>query len=211
MSAFRLQARGVAGGLEQELTIGALQAFQQRYSTVQTRLHTEVLDSATQLLIDGSCTIGILSMYGNTSPALKRIPLLDIDLVMVAAPDHPLSKIIGPVSTDMLRDHVQLVLIDRSGLAGTRDYGVHSMQTWRLGDLGTILPMLRAGLGYGIMPEHLVSDDIAAGKLLRLVPQQWDGTARSIRLPIYAAWRADQPIGPAAQWLLDHLCSSAVY
>jgi DNA-binding transcriptional LysR family regulator len=111
------------------------------------------------------------------------------------------------LSSDLLRDHVQLVLMDKAGFVGVRDYAILGSRLWRLGDLTAMLSMLRAGLGYAIMPDHLAREDIAAGRLVRVSPRSW-GVSASIPVTICAAWRVDQPLGPAAQWLLDHLRSA---
>jgi hypothetical protein len=45
------------------------------------------------------------------------------------------------------RDHLQLVLTDRSPLTQGRDLGVIGTQTWRLADLGTKHVLLKQGIG----------------------------------------------------------------
>src|SRR5436189_303212 len=79
-----------------------------------------------------------------------------------------LANIAGKIQPDQLRDHVQLVLADRSKLTEGRDFSVFALRTWRLADLGARHEMLLAGLGWGSMPVHMVEDDLAAGRLVRL-------------------------------------------
>ena len=74
---------------------------------------------------------------------------MTVDLIPVAAPGHPLGAIEGPIETNILQQHVQLVLTDRAALTVGHDYGVLSRQTWRLADLGVKRSMLLAGLGWG--------------------------------------------------------------
>jgi DNA-binding transcriptional LysR family regulator len=97
---------------------------------------------------------------------LKNLPVASVPLVVVTAPSHPLAQLKGRVKRDTLSDHVQLVLTDRSGITGNRDQGVYSTMTWRLADLAAKHAMLRAGLGYGSLPSHLVEDDLASGRLV---------------------------------------------
>ncbi|MDB5662327.1 MAG: Transcriptional regulator, LysR family [Sphingomonas bacterium] len=217
---FSCHAGSIAAGLEQELSIvidpicpaplliKALKAFQQHYPSVQTSIYTEVLDGVTRHLVDGTCAIGILSVYSELPLTLHRASLLDVELLLVAAPSHPLAQTAGPLSSDLLRDHVQLVLMDKAGFAGVRDHAILGSRLWRLGDLTAMLSMLRAGLGYAIMPDHLAREDIDAGRLTRLRPSSW-GVSASIPVTLCAAWRVDPCLGPAAQWLLDHLRSAA--
>jgi len=100
-----------------------------------------------------------------------------------------------------LRDHIQLVLTDRSNLTKGQDFNVLSTETWRLGDLGAKHELLLAGVGWGGMPEALVADDLAAGRLVLL---DIEGRSPDEYL-IYGVYRADAPPGPAGRWFLDRL------
>jgi DNA-binding transcriptional LysR family regulator len=124
----------------------------------------------------------------------------------VAAPDHPLAKIDGPIETHVLHQHVQLVLTDRSALTAGRDYGVLSGRTWRLADLGAKQSMLLAGLGWGNMPAHMVEADIAQGRLKIIRPVEFD--ARTSQLAMCGTALADHRLGPAGQWMIEHLADS---
>lgn len=217
VNGLRAQARDIASGLEAELTlvvealfpmqrlVEALSEFSHRYPSVATRLYVEALGAATGLVLDGTSALGLLPAFCSETDALARQPLLAVDLVAVAAPRHPLALIDGPIPPETLDTHVQLVLTDRSGLTGTRDYGVLASRTWRLGDLGAKHAMLRAGLGWGTMPRHMVEGDLGDGKLRLIRPQ---ASPEPVRLPMNIAWRAAHPPGPAARWLVEHLIDS---
>lgn len=217
VGAFRLQARGIAGGLEPELAlvvdamfpmevlVEALKGFRERYPTVPIRTYVESLGGAVRLVLEGTGALGLVVASVSDTPALTRVPLLEVELVMVVVPGHPLARQAGPLPPEVLRDHVQLVLTDRSGDPGGRDRGVQATQTWRIGDLGAKHAMLRAGLGYGSMPAHMVEADLAAGDLVRIVPAEWDGQVGGVRVPMCLARRMERPAGPATQWMAGHL------
>lgn len=218
-NAFRDSARSLASGLEAELTIvldsmfpmhavvDALKAFTKRFPTVPPRVYVQPLGAATELLLDGTCMIGLLQFIFTDLPVLKRLHLLTVDLIPVVAPHHPLAACDGPIETHVLQRHVQLVLTDRSAMTAGRDYGVLSGQTWRLADLGAKHSMLLAGLGWGNMPAHLVEDDIVRGRLKIIRPTAFD--ARATRLAMGGAYRADQRLGPAGQWMIEYLSTTA--
>jgi len=213
----RAQARDIASGLEAELTmvvealfpmqrlVEALSEFSRRYPSVATRIYVEALGAATGLVLDGTSALGLLPAFCSETDALVRQRLLTVELVAVAAPRHPLALVDGPIPPETLNAHVQLVLTDRSGLTGTRDYGVLASRTWRMGDLGAKQAMLRAGLGWGTMPRHMVEGDLDDGKLRRIVPQ---ATPEPVRLLMNVAWRAAHPPGPAARWMAEHLVTA---
>ena len=133
-NAFRDTARSLASGLEAELTIvldsmfplravvEALRAFTAKFPTVTPRIYVQSLGAAAELVLDGTCMIGLLPLYFSDMALLKRFPLLTVDLIPVAAPDHPLAALDGPIDPHTLQQHVQLVLTDRSSLTAGRDY-----------------------------------------------------------------------------------------
>jgi DNA-binding transcriptional LysR family regulator len=219
-NAFRDAARSLASGLEAELTIvldsmfpmppvvEALRAFTERFPTVPPRVYVQPLGAAAELVLDGTCMIGLLPLMFSDIAQFKAFPLLSIDLIPVVSPDHPLAEIDGPIETHVLHEQVQLVLTDRSALTAGRDYGVLSGRTWRLADLGAKQSMLLAGLGWGNMPAHLVEADIAQGRLKVIRPVEFD--PQTARLVMCGTYLADHHLGPAGQWMIEHLGNSFV-
>jgi DNA-binding transcriptional LysR family regulator len=217
MGAFGMQARSIASGLETELTLAvdsmfpmpillrALKAFQERFPSVQPRLYVENLGRTVQLVLEGTCAVGLALSSIVDSAALVSTALTEVDLVTVAAPTHPLARIKAPISTAILRDQVQLVLTDRSGLTGKRDFGVYATRIWRLGDLGAKHVMLKAGIGFGSMPIHMIAEDLKAGTLVRLVLPDAGGAAPMPILPLGAITRIGEPVGPATHWMIQYL------
>ena len=76
---------------------------------------------------------------------------------------------------------------------------VTGVRTWLFDDLGTKLAMLRAGVGWGHMPLHLVADDLASGRLARLVMPTWPGGRQRYTV----IHRIDAPPGPLGRWIID--------
>lgn len=218
-NAFRDTARSLASGLEAELTIvldsmfpmsavvEALRVFTAKFPTVPPRVYVQSLGAAAELVLGGTCMIGLLPLYFSEMVALKRFPLLTIELVPVVAPDHPLAALDGPIDTSVLQPHVQLVLTDRSSLTAGRDHGVLSGRAWRLADLGAKHSMLLAGLGWGNMPFHMIKDDLAQGRLKVIRPREFD--SRVAQLVMCGAYLANHRLGPAGQWMVEYL--SAVH
>ena len=97
---------------------------------------------------------------------------------------------------------MQLVLSDRSVLTKGRDFGVLSPLTWRLADFGAKLAFLRAGLGWGHMPLHMVKADLDEGTLTRI---RVEGVARDVVMPMRVVFRKDAPPGPAGRAFIGQL------
>jgi DNA-binding transcriptional LysR family regulator len=122
-----------------------------------------------------------------------------VELIPVAAPDHPLA-LAGRNAPGAGRDHIQLVLTDRSPLTQGQDLGVIGTQTWGLADLGAKHMLLKEGIGWGYMPEPMVREDVQKGWLVQLDMAEVKSGSGSIRL--YAIYRTDTPPGPAGSWLI---------
>jgi DNA-binding transcriptional LysR family regulator len=217
LAAFGSQARGIAGGLEPEvslvvdalfpteLIVAALGEFQRRFASVQIRILVESLGATAQAVLDGKADLAVAMEFASTLPDLETTQIGVVELVPVAAPGHALAKINGPIAREVLRDHVQLVLSDRSKLTEGKDYGVFTVRTWRLADLGARHAMLIAGLGWGSMPLHMIAADLAEGRLARLDIRSSDGVTWPPRPGVVLARRKDKVLGPAGRWLADKL------
>jgi DNA-binding transcriptional LysR family regulator len=209
INGLRAKVRGLLQGLEAEVNlvldvmlpaarvVDALKAFRAEFPTVSLRLYMEALGAVTQLVLNRTATIGICGPLDVEIPGLERIGVGSVELIPVAAPDHPLA-LAGRNSPGAGRDHIQLVLTDRSPLAQGEDRGVIGTQTWRLADLGSKHMLLKEGIGWGYMPEPMVRDDLEAGLLVRLDMREYkDGFMR-----LHAIYRTDTPPGPAGSWLI---------
>ena len=213
MDGLLARARGLLGGLEAEVAIAvdvmlpasvlvqALNAFRAQFPTVGLRLYVEALGAVTQLVLDGVASVGVSGPLPGRTDAVEQERVANVRLIAVAAPAHLLARRKGPLTTAILREHVQLVLTDRSTLTRGQDFSVIAMQTWRLADIGAKHALLLAGLGWGSMPDWMVREDIAAGRLVRLAIDAWKDSV----YPLLGLHRADRPPGPAGRWLVQRL------
>ena len=212
----KARAAGLLAGLEAELTVAvdvmlprprlvaALVAFREAFPTVSLRLSIEALGAVARLVLDGACAVGVSSALVSTLDGLEQRPLGSVTMLPVAAPGHPLGDRRGPIPIADLREHVQLVLTDRSDLTKGRDFAVFAAETWRLGDLGAKHDLLLAGLGWGSMPDAMVERDLTTGRLRQL---EIEGLA-PVDYRLFGIHRSDTLPGPAGRWFLDRLAQA---
>jgi DNA-binding transcriptional LysR family regulator len=211
----KARARGIAGGLESELsavvdvlfpieaiTASALE-FQDRFPRTPLRLFVEALGGAYTPVLEGRCSVGVVAALPIAPPSLTLESLEGVAMIMVAAREHPLAALRGVISKTELSRHVQLVLTDRSDMTGGRDFGVISPLTWRLGDLFAKHSFLLKGLGWGGMPLHAVKQDLLDGRLVKLSIEDMPETG--LILPMSAIYLTAKPPGPAGRWLIERL------
>ena len=186
--------------LPEPRVVDALKAFRAEFPAVSLRLSVESLGAVTQMVLDRTATIGICGALDEAVAGLGRVGVGSVEWIPVAAPDHPLA-LAGQNAPCAGRDHIQLVLTDRSTPSQGPDLGVIATQTWRLVDLGLKHRLLKEGIGWGYMPEPMVREDAAGGRLVQLdMPELKRGSVR-----LYAIYRTDQPPGPAGSWLISRL------
>jgi DNA-binding transcriptional LysR family regulator len=130
------------------------------YPHTPLRLYVEAMGGVIKPVIDRECSVGIIGSLPLVTDELQSEPLVELPFVTVVSPSHPLASRRGVIPASALSKHVQLVLTDRTVLTKGRDFGVLSPPTWRLAIWGQ-LAFLRAGLGWGHMPLHMVKADVS--------------------------------------------------
>ena len=210
----KARAKGIAGGLEAELSavidvffpIGAVSdvahAFHAQFSCTPLRLYVEALGGAMQPVLDGRASFGLVVSSQRLPTGLVAERLGGIDFVTVAAASHPLATQPSRLTAEALAHHVQLVLTDGSQLSAQRP-SASSPLTWHLADLSTKHALLVSGLGWGEMPLHTVDKDLAEGRLVELAVQGLP--LGGAQLPMWAIYRSAAPPGPAGRWMIDRL------
>src|SRR5271169_4181683 len=211
---FKARARAMREGLEPELSVAmdvmypmesltrAAVHSRKTYPHTPLRLYVEALGGVIKPVLDRNCSIGVIGSLPLVPDELQSEPLPSVLLVTVASASHPLAKSRGVASASTIAKHVQLVLSDRTVLSEGRDFGVLSPLTWRLADLGAKHAFLKAGLGWGHMPLHMVEDDLDRGALVKI---RVEGTPRDMNLPMRGVFRKDAPPGPAARAFIGQL------
>jgi DNA-binding transcriptional LysR family regulator len=210
------QARDVGKGLEHELVLtidslfpvenlaDALRVFASEFPSVKLRLNIEAMGAVQKEVLEGRSTLGIIGSLLHLPAGLIGDALQPISRLPVAARNHPLSKgsATNRLPHSLLLNHIQILQSDRSELTEGRDFMTYTGRTWRVSDLVTKHFFLRAGLGWGYMPEHDIALDIADGVLSRL----WiEGLRDQNAVPLVVVRRRDRVLGPAAQWMLTQL------
>jgi DNA-binding transcriptional LysR family regulator len=212
---FKARAKGLARGLEPELGVVAdvmfpiapityaVAAFQEKFPATALKLFMEGRCAVVRQVLDRRSPVGIMASLCPAPPLLTSERLLTVRLAMVVSPQHPLAIHDAPIPTRLLAEHLQLVHTDRSDMQHVRELGLLSPRTWLLAHLGAKLAFLRAGFGFGFMPQHVVEADLASGELVEIFAEEAPPEGHIVAMS--AIFRTDSPPGPAGRWLIDHL------
>jgi DNA-binding transcriptional LysR family regulator len=186
--------------------------FAAEHPCVELVLYTELLSGVSACVREKRATWGVALEDADLTD-LERRPIADVRLVPVATSAHPLARRDGAIDAGGLEDAVQIVLSERrqEGARSPDDRGVFSPRTWRVVDLATKHALIAGGLGWGHVPEHLVRDDLRAGRLVELRIDAWGSVAP--RRTLVLVWRREAVMGPVARWAqerLSRLCRDAI-
>jgi DNA-binding transcriptional LysR family regulator len=172
------------------------------YPHTPLRLYVEALGGVIKPVLDRDCSIGVIGSLPLVPDEMQAEPVLRVPFVTVVSPSHPLARSRGMSSASTIAKHVQLVLTDRTALSKGQSFGVLSPLTWRLADLGAKHAFLKAGLGWGHMPLHMVKADLDSGALVKI---RVEGTPRDMTMAMMVVFRKDAPPGPAGRAFIAQL------
>lgn len=209
------------GGAEHELSIvfdsmfpsealvDFVRLFNAAHPEVELTLHTETLSGAVELVRDKRATLGVAGTEQDLSELVQK-HMLELPMLPVAAPSHPLAKLSSAIDEEELSRHVQIVLRDRSDekLRPTPSGpGILSTKTWQVVDLATKHVLLLGGLGWGHAPEPSIREELSQGRLVQLRLTAWQDRPpiRSLAL-IHREKGVLGPVAESASNLLGKLC-----
>ncbi|MFG1463255.1 LysR substrate-binding domain-containing protein [Xanthobacter sp. DSM 24535] len=210
-----LQAlRGLAQG---ELHVGAsttiatyvLPRLLGAFQDIHPDLHLRLTSANTQDIADRllSRDIDVALVEGPVEhPSLISHPWLTDELVVIAAPDHPLAQMEGPVLPSDL-DHARHIV--REAGSGTRDvvvlaleaFAVRPRMVMEVGSTEAIKQVVAAGLGIAIVSAAAAKDQISLG-VLKVVPVE----GLVVRRPLYRLTLKGQHLRFAAAAFEAFIC-----
>lgn len=213
------RVKRVATGWEPQLTIAVdsiisqvtmmelCESFFALGPPTRLRLRDETLSGTLFALTSGQADLAIGVADATNNSDIHSKPLGESNFVFAVAPHHPLASAAEPLSDSTLRQHRAIAAADSIPRGNGITIGLFDGQ-----DVFTV-PHMRAkidaqlrGIGGGHLPECMVADYIATG---RLVVRQTERAPRTVRL--HYAWRgaSRNRQGRALQWWLKQLDSPA--
>lgn len=211
LQVMRARAKSIKQGLEAELSLAIsvmvptealvteLREFRERFPSVALNLNVGELGMVMDMVINGRADIGLGGALLKQDDTLIAEKIGYSFMIPVAAPDHPLARFDRPLTLADVREEVQMVVTDQSGITKGRDFNVLSYKTWRVSDIATKHRLIRGGLGWGGLPASVAGRDVMERKLVALKLDAYEQG----EYPLYAIRRTSNPPGPAGQWLIE--------
>ena len=216
---FKARAKGISAELETELSLvvdsmfpvtvlaSAVAAFPLQFPSISLRLYVEMGEAVADPLLDRRCAIGILGSLSPAPPQFSAERLLTVRGINVVSPQHPLATQRAPIPTVVLAEHIHLMHVDNSGVRRAARLGPPTQRIWRLCDLAAMHHFLRTGVGFGMMPLHMVQADLTSGALVEIRVE--DHLQKGPAITMSAAYLTNKPPGRAGRWFIERLKEEA--
>jgi len=178
----------------------ALKAFSLQSQGTRVLLTEVILSGAGDALRDDTADLVI----GANLPAeYLSEPLLDIEFIAVAHPEHPLHSLPTPLTSKQLSSELQIIIRD-SGHTQTQSVGwQNTEQRWVVSNIDTAIESISHGLGFGWLPVHKITNKLEEG-LLKPLPLR---EGLSYHASLYMAYGQPEQPGPATQLLAEKIRS----
>ena len=195
-------AASLAQGTEAEIRIAvdeiypyeclarALHQLSLEYPNTRVELMETVLSGGGEKLRNGEVD---LLVAGSIPEGFLGEPILSVDFIAVAHPDHPLHHVGRKLNLHDLAQQRQIVIRDSAQKDRVDSGWLGAEQRWTVSHVATSADMISRGMGFAWLPASRVQDRLDAGELLELPLEQ--GSRRSSTL--YLTYADQDRAGPA--------------
>jgi DNA-binding transcriptional LysR family regulator len=155
--------------------ISCLRTLQEEFPTAAINLRITTMQGGEKLVLEKVCALAVtINDVPEVNPhAIERHWLREEEMVTVCAPTYPLASTPKPIPVDEFGRYTQIIVTDNQPGADKTQEGVAGKRQWLVNDLGAKRDLLKAGLGWGHLPRHLVAEDLPGGQLVELERRAW--------------------------------------
>lgn len=178
-------------------TLALLRGFFDTAQGTQLDLHFEAISGPWERLLDGEADL-IIHHVDEADPRLDCLPLCEVRVIPVVAPDFLRSPISDELSPEIMSSYLQCIIRDSAKHTPPRDYFViEGARHCTVSDQYMKKEIILQGAAWGHMPLFLVAEELRAGRLHSIESRHFrGGTARLV-----AARARARPHGPVANRL----------
>ena len=172
----------------------ALQQLSNEYSHTRVELLETVLSGGAERLVQGDVD---LLVAGETPAGFLGEPLVEVEFIAVAHPEHDLHRLGRRLNLQDLAAQRQIVVRDSATRERIDAGWLGAEQRWTVSHIATSISVISRGMGFAWLPETRIREALADGRLLELPLER--GARRSVML--YLTHADPDRAGPAARRL----------
>ncbi|ONG58023.1 LysR family transcriptional regulator [Pseudoroseomonas deserti] len=188
-----------------EHALGALFAdFAREFPYVELELLFPLMEDVSRLVLGGSADLGVMWRQEALPVELGFQTIGWVPLKLVCGRAHPLAK--ARVEWEELKRHRQILVAARSDGVEKRRLRV-AAEVWWVESHWVILEMVKHGIGWAFVSDHVIAASPAAPDLVTPDLQFDDG---DWPVALELVWHKQRPHGPAAAWLRDRFAAARI-
>lgn len=189
-----------------DLLTEAMAAFAPESRACRVQLIESVLSGTHEAILNHDADLAITARI---PPGFLAQPLMPVEVVAVAHPEHPLHQLGRELTEHDLRLQRQLVVRD-TGLKRKQDAGsLVAEQRWTVSHLKTSIQFVKQGLGFAWLPKEHIREELKSGQLAAL-PLIAGGSRFEELYLVYADRDGAGPATRALAQALHAVCDAAV-
>lgn len=175
--------------------------FEKRYPYIEFELLDPGPNDVADLIRQGRADIGLMMEQEHYPQGFKFRGIGHARVIPVCSADHPLARL-GPVSHGDLRGYRQLVTRSLNRDDDAYIQQIVSPKVWYAESPRAVAELVGAGLGWSLLHEAVVEEELARGSLIKLeLAYQQVAALQGVDV----VWTEKRALGPAGQWLLEQL------
>ncbi|KZL28583.1 LysR family transcriptional regulator [Pseudovibrio sp. Ad37] len=192
----------IAATLPLQPTLGIIGRVRSEFPATHIHLSRENLSGLIERLLSGSADIIIATMDGVPEERVEAVSFADVTILPVAHPDFEPAQSMHMKSATEMQSYTQIVVADSGSgaLTQSKDLLPGGLR-WTVTDTVAKKEILKAGLGWGGIPEHMIKEELARGELVQLNVEGFQ--PRQSRL--FQIRKRDRDVGVVAQAIWDDL------
>ncbi|HTH39851.1 MAG TPA: LysR family transcriptional regulator [Rhodocyclaceae bacterium] len=164
------------------LLIDCLAAFGEESPQTRVEVIESVLGGTPEALLKGQAELAISP---RVPPGFAGDPLMTMEVVAVAAPNHPLHQLGRELTYRDLKNHRHLTVRDTGANRDRKALSVEVERRWTVSHLATAIEAVKGGHGFSWFPLERIRDELAAG-ILKPLPLR-EGLEKKVELYLILA------------------------
>lgn len=169
-----------------------LGSIREAYLGTNVHVASEMMGGPLARLMEGRADMIIAGLQDVPIDDVETLPFGSITIRPVASADFPASQKPGVHSRREMQSYTQVIVSGTGGKGFDQSRDVLAGgQRWTVSDFEAKKSIIKAGFGWGGIPDHMMQEELASGAL---VPLNVDGFPPR-HTEIFAIRRRDQPMG----------------
>lgn len=183
------------------LLLSAMDLFARDSPSTRIELTESVMGGTSEALLTGQVDLAVAPVV---PPGFHGDVLMQMRVLPVAHPDHPLHRLSRPLRLSDLRQHRHIVVRDTGSTRETTALTIEAKQRWTVSNMATSIHALCQGYGFAWMVEDKIHKELRSGQLK---PLPLDGQERVVSMYLIVAQpqRCGRGVKRFAELLREHV------